>query len=109
MDISLDYLMLDFLQTITFFVRTGEDSYDGGTTIQNVLIDNEYKEPLLDNVDFKQRNSYFSLWIAELNGIVPKRGDKIVDSANTNWNIVLVNDQDLIKTQKFCCKCQEIK
>ena len=101
--INLDYLLLDFLQTVTYYVRSNETTWASGATVNNCLLDNEVKESLNDgNSEFSYRTSYWSLWTNELGGIVPQKGDKFTDPAGTEWIVLNCNDQDLVKCAKYC-------
>ncbi len=100
--INLDYLYIDFLQSVQYQQRTAEGAWDNAATIHNCLIDNEVKNALVGEFELAYRTSYWSFWVNELGSLVPQKGDKFTAANNTVWIVENVNDQDLVKCQKYC-------
>ena len=102
-DLTLDYLMIDFLQSVSFYSRVNDTTLASPVTVNNCLIDNEVKESLNDgNSEFAYRTSYWTMWTHELGALVPKKGDEFIDAAGQTWNVLNCNDQDKVKCGKYC-------
>jgi hypothetical protein len=87
LDLTLDYLIFDNLETVAYFSRTGEPSPTaGGATVNNCLrIDTE--TAIGSSPYVTQGMAIWHLWDAELGGIVTKIGDVIQDSSGVRWDV----------------------
>lgn len=89
-DVSTDYLLFDKKETITYYVKTGENQqFDAPITINNCL--RRAQGQTLD--DYSQVNSLsWSIPVVECpSGFVPKSEDELVGADSTRW---IVGDVD---------------
>lgn len=104
LDVSTDYTLFDNLESISYYVKTGEGQFSGPTTINNCL--RRAQSLTLD--DYSQVNQLsWSIPKAECGSIVPKPEDKFTaPSDSTTW---IVGDVDFdtwvtryrVPTRKF--------
>jgi hypothetical protein len=79
-DITQDYKVFDFLQPVTYYVRTADSVWDGGHTVANCWFQDTIRSALTDGCDLKKKYGALTIWMKEWfdDTLVPKRGDKFV-------------------------------
>ena len=107
MNFSQDYLFIDDPVTVVYQVKTAEGEWAAGQSIGYA----QHNAPTLK--DFKadpaiqKTDTFFHLWTANLNGIVPKMGDKLTDPQSVVWVVRAVDlmDRDATGVQRYRCQC----
>lgn len=88
LDVSQDWQVVDNLESITYYKRLSDTTYDTAVTIDNCLgrAKNVQMQRGGDWVVIKKKT--WHLWKANMpSGLIPKAFDKIVDNEGNTWMI----------------------
>jgi len=103
-DLSNDFLLLDFLENITYSPRVDDDTFAPSVTM--VALKRADKKSYTDiDLELAEQNVIWYCWTKGMSdqSIVPKRADKFLTSNNVTWIVerVIVDD----RTMKFTLEC----
>lgn len=79
-DISKDYLKFDFLESVTYYVRTGDSTFDAGHVMNHCWFQDTLRTSLNNGYDLRKKYGAITVWMNEWfdDAVVPARGDKFV-------------------------------
>ncbi len=106
MDLSQDFLLLDFLESITYYPRTSESTYATPVIMlalrfenQKHLIDGQqHTNALMNESTFIVGNAGMASLVAQL-----KSGDKFVDGASVTWVVETAHYDSVIAEWELHC------
>jgi hypothetical protein len=88
LNLTLDYLVLDALEPVTYFVRTGPATpVTGGVVVNNALSVTRIKMESSNIGLLGQDNVTWHLWQNELGTIAPVTGDVVQDKQGVRWSV----------------------
>lgn len=96
LNLASDWKVIDDLEPVTLYSKTGEGSYAAPLTVPNAyweelnFLDYQMRPDLL-----QQAARAVHLWTAKLSGTVPKLSDKVVDQSSVSWYVTRVEYLDL--------------
>ena len=104
LDTSKTYLTIEDTETVTFYQRQSDGSFDAGTSVAYAKRRAVSKT---ESNKLKNIRLTWHLWKDNLGSIVPKIGDKITDGDSVSWIIDReVRVQSL--AQRFRCETKQV-
>jgi len=97
-----DWQVVDNLESITYFVKTAQDTWDAGTSIPNVLRRARTKEFSTLDKQLSSQEVVFHVWANQI-AQVPKLNDRIVDSDTFAYVVKDVDVHTLYTRYKLTC------
>jgi hypothetical protein len=96
-DPSEDFAVVDDRETITYYRRTGNSSFDEGSVCDNALRrDVRREEVQLNGASLVRIKTRWHIWAADLaQGPPPKVNDVIQDAAGVRWSVLEVDEGTL--------------
>jgi hypothetical protein len=96
-DPSEDFAVVDELETVTYYRRTGNSTFDEGTICDNALRRDVGREEVqLNGASLVRIKTRWHIWAADLGpGPPPKVNDVIQDAAGTRWSVLEVDEGTL--------------
>jgi hypothetical protein len=96
-DPSDDYAVVDNVEMITYYRRTGNNTFDQGTVCSNALRRDVNREELqTDGATLVRIKTRWHIWAADLGaGPSPKINDVIQDAGSVRWSVINVDEGTL--------------
>ncbi|QJW98685.1 hypothetical protein [Frigoriglobus tundricola] len=106
-DLSTEYLWIDDPLTVTYAVKTAEGTWANGQFVPYAQRSAPSLKDFKADPAIQKTDAFFHLWTANLNGIVPRMGDKLTDPAGVVWVVREVDllDRDVSGVQRYRCRC----
>jgi hypothetical protein len=111
LSLSADYLYFADPVTVTYAVKTAENTWAAGASVPYVQREAPTRNDFAKSPALLQKTSVaFDLWTANLGGIVPVMGDQITDNTGTVWFVERVDacDRDVSGVQRYHCACSQL-
>jgi hypothetical protein len=96
-DPSDDFAVMDNLETVTYYRRTGSSTFDQGTVCTNALRRDVHREEVqTEGASLVRIKTRWHIWAADLGaGWSPKVNDVIQDANGVRWSVSDVDEGTL--------------
>ncbi len=96
-DPSDDFAVVDNLEAVTFYRRTGNSTFDEGAICESALRRDVAREEIqVDGATLVRIKARWHIWAADLGqGPPPKVNDVIQDAAGIRWSVLDVDEGTL--------------
>ncbi len=111
LDVSNDWTIMDWLQTIYYYSRTSETTWGGAIAMSALKRENKRHPQFGDmKVEITGNKVIWELWVTAMSTpIIPSRGDKFTASGisgNQTWMVEEVDYCD--KTTRYRLNCMQL-
>lgn len=104
-DVSNDFLVFDWEDSVTYYQRNTDTSFGIGQTITHCLHREEHKDTTANdylNADLIKQYTTWEIWSNNVE-FIPIRGDKIVDTDGRTWIVETIDYCDRISRYRLRC------